>query len=355
MIFDQNQDGIALFDNEARYTKQNQAYKKLLGYSPEELKGKQPSFHIGEKAFAEINESLAKIGHFQGEVISDSKFGRKYLDLTVFTIPEIESQKVKFVGIKRDITERKITESRLKENEARLTEINKTKDKFFSIIAHDLRNPFNSLLGFSNMLLEEVEKYKDSDIKMYSEVINRNLDYTLSYINNLLEWSRLQTKNISFNPEECHLLTIVDEVLEVLSLQIQKKNITIEKTIFTDSCINADENMIKTVLLNLISNAIKFTNENGLIKIKSQYDNHHIRVSIIDNGIGISNEIADKLFKIEESVTSKGTNNEKGSGLGLILCKEFINLHKGKIGFEKEFTKGLSFWFSIPNEAPNHK
>lgn len=352
MIFDQNQDGIALFDNEARYTKQNQAYKKLLGYSPEELKGKQPSFHIGEKAFAEINESLAKIGHFQGEVISDSKFGRKYLDLTVFTIPEIESQKVKFVGIKRDITERKISESRLEENEARLAEINKTKDKFFSIIAHDLRNPFNSLLGFSNMLLEEVEKYKDSDIKMYSEVINRNLDYTLSYINNLLEWSRLQTKKISFKPEKCSLTILVEGVLEILSLQIQKKNIKIEKNIDEDLCMNADINMIKTVLLNLISNAIKFTNEKGEIKILSQQDENSIMVSVLDNGVGISDEIADKLFKIEESVTSRGTSNEKGSGLGLILCKEFINLHKGEIGFDKDYQQGSHFWFSIPNKAP---
>jgi len=351
MIFDNANEGIALFDKETRYCKENKAYEKLLGYSPSELKGKQPSFHLSDETFKEIKESLIKTGSFQGEIISDSIFGKKYLDLNMFSIPPIESQQTHFIGIKRDITERKIAEERLKENEARLEEINKTKDKFFSIIAHDLRNPFNSLLGFSNLLLEEVEKYKDSDIKMYSEVINRNLDFTMSYINNLLEWSRLQTKKISYKPEKINLLILTEGVLEILSLQVQKKNISIKIDIPKDTHIYADVNMIKTVLMNLISNAIKFTHENGEVKISSQRNDAEIKVSVIDNGTGINDDLADKLFKIDQTVSSKGTKNESGSGLGLILCKEFINLHKGEIGFDKDCKQGSHFWFNIPNKA----
>jgi len=348
MIFDNTNEGIALFDKEVRYCKENKAYEKLLGYTPSELKGKQPSFHLSDETFDKIEESLIKTGTFQGEIISDSNFGKKYLDLNIFSIPPIESQQTHFIGIKRDITERKTAEERLKENEARLAEINKTKDKFFSIIAHDLRNPFNSLLGFSNLLMEEVEKYKDSDIKMYSEVINRNLDFTMSYINNLLEWSRLQTKTIHFKRELSSLSVLTRRVLEILNLQAQKKNISIVNSIPKDSAVYVDVNMINSVLMNLISNAIKFTHENGQIEISCLQNSQYIEVSVKDNGVGITKENAEKLFKIEESVTSKGTKNEKGSGLGLILCKEFINLHKGEIGFNKNYKQGSHFWFRIP-------
>ncbi|MDP3441658.1 MAG: GAF domain-containing sensor histidine kinase [Ignavibacteria bacterium] len=225
---------------------------------------------------------------------------------------------------------------------------NKTKDKFFSIIAHDLRAPFNSLIGFSNLLMELVSGTIDKDVQKYSSIINEGLNKTYTYLNNLLEWSRLQTNKIEFRPTNFNVFDLTIEVKELLSLQAQNKEININISIPKQMQLYADINMIKVILINLISNAIKYSNLGNNITVSGKRINKRDKIFVEDNGVGMSQDSCHKLFKVEESFSTPGTNNEKGTGLGLVLCNEFIKKHNGQIEVKSEIGKGSVFWISLP-------
>ena len=195
-----------------------------------------------------------------------------------------------------------------------LTASNKSKDKLFSIIAHDLRTPFNSLIGFSDLLIEKTSQSTDKELHQYSSIINESLNRTYNYLNNLLEWSMLQTNRIEFAPSSFGLLDLVHEVQEILIAQVQNKKMEINIAIQKETKLFADRNMIKIVLINLISNAIKYSNENSRITISSNRINNQDMIFIEDNGVGMSKDSCEKLFKVEESFSTPGTNNEKGTG-----------------------------------------
>lgn len=225
---------------------------------------------------------------------------------------------------------------------------NDSKDKFFSIIAHDLKGPFSSLLGFSNMLIEEVDEGDLSNIKKYSSVLNSTLNKTYYFLVNLLDWSSSQTNRIDFAPKEFCFNELVDEVFQLLELQAHDKDIVLKKSLEHQIMISADRNMLNTVIRNLVSNAIKYSDK-GKIELKAYFVNSNLYCSIIDNGIGMTKEKMDTLFQISDIESIPGTNNEKGTGLGLILCKEFIEKHNGEIGVESNLGSGSIFWFRIPN------
>jgi signal transduction histidine kinase len=252
------------------------------------------------------------------------------------------------LGSTRVITERKKAEKELKEITKKLRESNATKDKFFSIVAHDLKNPFNALMGFSDLLEQEAKKTDNEKIKTYSSLISTTLSKSLDYLNNLLEWSRLQSDKIEFQPVQVNLLQLVRETVEILNVQSESKNISIKIDLPNDISIKADENMLKTVLLNLISNAIKYSYPDSSIILKGKREKGKVSFSVKDNGVGIKSEAREKLFLIEEASSTRGTNNEAGTGLGLILCKEFIMKHHGEIGAKSKYGKGSTFWFKIP-------
>ena len=258
-------------------------------------------------------------------------------------------------NLELEVEQRIIAEQSLKESEAKLNESNNTKDKFFSIIAHDLKSPFSAMLGFSNLLCEKFEKFDVNKQKKFLGALNSDLKKTYKLLENLLLWSQTQRGIIDFKPENNNLYLLSSETIDLLSQSSENKLISIVNEISEEIIIKADKDMLATILRNLISNAIKFTPRSGKISIsacskKDENNQNYMEVSVKDNGTGIDPNIKQKLFKITESVSTKGTEKEEGTGLGLILCKEFVKKHGGKIWVESEIGAGASFKFTIPGK-----
>jgi ligand-binding sensor domain-containing protein/signal transduction histidine kinase len=230
-----------------------------------------------------------------------------------------------------------------------LHELNASKDKFFSIIAHDLKSPFNTIIGFSEMQKEEIKSSDLSGIEEYAGLINTSAVQTLRLLENLLEWANSQTGKILFNPVQINLSELFSEEFIILNDMAVAKNIKLNSFLTDDLKIIADKNMIKTILRNLISNAIKFTHKNGKVEVKAMIINDKAEISVSDTGIGMTNETMAKLFRIDANLSTRGTENEKGTGLGLFLCKEFVEKHRGKIWAESESGKGSVFKLVLPS------
>lgn len=253
-----------------------------------------------------------------------------------------------YIGHCLDITERKNVEQALLQNENRLRELNATKDKFFSIIAHDLKSPFNGIIGFSNLLAIQVQENNYEGIEEYARVIQDSSLRAMELLENLMEWSRSQTGRMEFNPEFVEIVALINEVSKLLNDTAQQKSISISMELPQKIIVSADKAMITTVLRNLISNAVKFTNPGGKIVISAVQKPDELLVTICDNGVGMKNEVVEKLFHIDTNLSTTGTQNETGTGLGLILCAEFVKKHGGKIWAESEVEKGSKFHFTIP-------
>lgn len=236
----------------------------------------------------------------------------------------------------------------LKENERELKELNATKDKFFAIIAHDLKNPFSTLIGFSDLLLKRHKKYTvEKREKIYESIFNVSKQ-SYALLNNLLTWSRSQTGSISVSIEKLLLFNIIEENISLLSEIAKSKEIEIENRIDNKLLVMADKEMLDTIIRNLITNAVKFSYRRGKIIVSAALKANKVQVSIKDFGVGIKAENQKKIFNVAENYQQKGTEKEKGTGLGLILCKEFIEKQNGKIWVESQINKGSNFFFEIP-------
>ena len=242
----------------------------------------------------------------------------------------------------------KRAEEALKESESRLRELNATKDKFFSIIAHDLKSPFNNILGFSDILVGQIHEKDYESIKEYARIIQNSSQRAFSLLVNLLEWSRSQIGLIKFSPEYIEIGLLINQVAQLLIESAQLKSIEMFIELPSKVICFGDKEMISTILRNLISNALKFTNPGGRIVISAERSPDEILFSVSDNGVGMKKEAMWKLFRIDASSSAKGTSGEKGTGLGLILCKEFVEKHGGKIWAESEYGKGSTFSFTVP-------
>lgn len=225
----------------------------------------------------------------------------------------------------------------------KLKELNATKDKFFSIIAHDLRSPFTSLMGFSQYLYSSLATLKPEEVKSYCGHINDAAKKAYNLLENLLKWAQAQTGKLSINLEVSEFRELGAEVAALLETNIAEKNIEfvvdLEKNIFAV----IDRNMVDTVCRNLISNAKKFTREGGRIEFSIRREDDLIKISVKDNGCGMSPEALDNLFRIDQCVSTDGTNGEKGTGLGLVLCREFVEKNNGTLSVESEKNKGTTF------------
>lgn len=235
----------------------------------------------------------------------------------------------------------------LQEKTAKLEEINATKDKLFSVIAHDLKSPFSSILGMSNLLLDDTGNYDNEKSKKLLSYIQSSAKSTLTLTENLLSWAKSQTGQLKFEPTQIKLKEIVTEIMGIADSSAKLKDISVDTTQLPDIYVYADRNMLKSVLYNLISNAIKFTHANGKISITAAKDKNKFQVVISDTGIGMDEETKNKLFQIN-AASSRGTSNEDGSGLGLILCKEFVEKNGGEIWVDSEKGKGSNFYFTVP-------
>lgn len=253
-----------------------------------------------------------------------------------------------YIGSCTDINDQKeIEETILKLNEE-LKLLNSSKDKFFSIIAHDLKSPLSGLLGFTEILVEEFDDLQDEEKKEFighSYQATKNL---MALLENLLEWSRIRIGSVAFSPVKLDLDAIVEDIFSLFAQNARSKNIRLEKRVDKNICVLADKNMLKTILRNLISNGIKFTREGGTVAIFAEEQDNLIKITTQDSGIGISKENIEKLFRIDANHTTLGTNKERGTGLGLALCKELIEKNRGKIWVESELGKGTKFILTLP-------
>lgn len=248
-----------------------------------------------------------------------------------------------------DITVNKENEKMLKENEIKLQELNSTKDKFFSIIGHDLKNPFTVLKSSSELLSVYLEKNDLAKSKAKAAMISNASNHGYALLENLLVWAKSQTGGLRFEPQKLNFKNSVSETIKEIEDHALEKNIAIINEIPEDLILLADENLLSVVFRNLITNAIKFTHSGGSITITAISDKDNVEVAVIDTGIGIPKEHQYKLFRLDVNFSRVGTANEASTSLGLILCKEFIEKHKGKIWVESDTNKGSEFRFTIPH------
>jgi len=410
-------DAIVMIDSDGLITFWNPSAEKMFGYTSEEAIGNNMHLLIApeqyhnqfSKAFP-IFQKTGK-GNVVGKTIELNAKRKDNVEIAVeLSLSAIEIQgKWNAVGIMRDITERKRHEQEIKElnesleikvkqrtselndalkvieesnfelkelndsivDEARkliqlneklaiseneLKIANQTKDKFFSIIAHDLRNPIGSMRNVLEILLQYFQQMTNEEIIKMISMLYESSNRTFELLENLLQWSRVQTNRIEFSPDNSILFYNIEKCVNIVAPIAKDKDITINTNISKDIIANYDNYFVDTILRNLLTNAIKFTHKGGIIEIGAKkllnndltQSENFIEIYIKDNGVGMSKDIMDKLFKIDQNVTMPGTAKEKGTGIGLILSKEFVEKHGGRIWVESELGQGSIFHFTLP-------
>lgn len=336
--------GLQLAYNDSLYTQQKtSSILEMQTRFETEAKEKEIQLLKKDKEISDLEVDRHKI--IQKYLLLSSVL---FLSLTlVILVSQRRKRKTNFLLSQKN-NELEVTNQKLIESEQNLIETNATKDKFFSIIAHDLKNPFNALLGFSELLEKNYDSYTKDEVKEYINVIYESSQSLFKLLDNLLQWSRTQTGSISYKPEQFELLPIINQEVSYLQLNADKKKITVRTQVKKSITAYADKNIISSVIRNLVNNAIKFTNTNGRVEISAKEVSNFIEVSITDSGIGIDYANLDSLFQLNNSISSKGTANEEGTGLGLLLCKEFVEMNNGKIWATSIKGEGSTFYFTIP-------
>ncbi len=349
VLMDNIPDSIYFKDDDSRFITINKKQADILGVSNAlDAKGKtdfdyfetghaQSAFEDEQKIIKDglpLVCKLEKIKHSNGEY--------RYVTATKVPFKNEKGEITGIAGISRDVTEMYLAEEKVKRYADELDLLNKTKDKFFSIIAHDLKNPFNAITGFSNYLLTDFQEIEESEKLEIIERIHKVSQFAYNLLENLLIWSKSQTGRIDFRPQKADLSEIINKNVSELQLLADKKSITLKAEAAEGIFAVIDKNMIDTVIRNLIMNAIKFTYHRGEVFIGLKGYGNSTVINIKDNGMGIPQKTLNKLFKLDEHITTVGSDREKGSGLGLILCKEFIDYHKGSISVESTPGKGTN-------------
>ncbi len=343
-------------DKNATIKTVNNATLNLLGFGSEDLIGQPVTKVLSEEIVSIAN--LKNLKELESIVDIETRYKTKSgsevpvsFSASVLKNSFGELEGVIFVG--KDIRERKEAEAKineyiakLKQSELSLKELNASKDKFFSIIAHDLRNPFSAVLGFSEILSNDVKQLSKEEIEEFASHLYKQSKTIFDLLENLLTWSRVQTGRMQYNPANFSISQCIENVADVYESVAQKKGIVIEYC-KDEEIVFADEDMIFTVIRNLVSNAIKFTKPGGKICVELKKQNDFIELIVADTGIGVSGNDIEKLFKIDIQHSTIGTGDEKGTGLGLILCKELVTLNGGKISVESKLGQGTKFFFTV--------
>ena len=342
------------------YTRAND-YKKALYYkdqyieindfiraeeNTQQLLETQTRYVIDRKEI-QIEKLLADSKQRERELENQKKFRNILMALIILSLVIAALVLYLYISKRRSNKILQTANNTVQQQNAELQELNATKDKFFSIISHDLKGPLNSLTSFSGLLINHFNSLSKEDIQTLAKDLDKSLKNLFALLENLLEWSRSQTGNIEFKPEKFDLNAVVIENIELLRGQAQAKSIALEQTSNETTMVYAHRNSINTVIRNLVSNAIKFTPTGGRITLDIKPDGDHVVTSISDTGVGMSPEIISKLFRIDTKHSTKGTANEKGTGLGLILCREFVEKNGGRIWVTSKPEQGSVFSFSL--------
>ncbi|MCX6220353.1 MAG: PAS domain S-box protein [Bacteroidia bacterium] len=332
----------------------NKAYCDLLGYEEHEL-SKLKWRDITHPDDIQGNQKIidriisGEMDSFQWEKRYIHKKGHTiWVHINITLERDKAGAPLYFITSVVDITEKKQNEEEIMRKNEELTLINAEKDKFFSVITHDLRGPFNSIMGFTQLLYEMVNGKDSPEIIEYADIILKSSEKAMDLLNNLMEWTRSQTGRMKYNPEYFELNVFLQPILHLFDEIAGQKSISVTKNLPASAPVFADKAMIGTIFRNLISNALKFTHEGGEITISAEFSHNNLTVAVRDNGIGIPKESIQRLFRIDQNFSTQGTSKESGTGLGLILCKEFVDKNKGEIWVESEEGKGSTFYFTIP-------
>lgn len=371
-LFKKTSDAIYVLDENGLIITVNQSFERLTGYNLSELRGQSISKFI----YPESQETIKKMleanddnGLKQYDIYFANKNGQKRTALVRSNSIYTDKQITGYQALATDITDRKITEAKLettvqllenkaaelaktnellKLSEEQLRDLNVGKDRFFSIISHDLRNPFHSLLSIADMFANDYESLTKEEMNTFTNHLNTAVKNLYKLIENLLQWANIQNGKMVYKFTKICLFDLVETVIVILKTSAISKSIQLINKTQEDLIVYADFNSINSVMQNLISNAIKFTNSGGSVTISTILKGKMVEIVVEDTGVGMSGVVLEKIFKIEVHHTTKGTANEPGTGLGLILCKEMVEHNGGTIRAESELGKGSRFIFTLP-------
>ncbi len=332
----------------------NPKFTEVTGYTAEEAIGQNTRIlNAGNKPNSEYQELWSKImsgQNWHGIFLNKKKNGDLFWESAVISpVKNAEGTLTHFLAVKEDITERIKSEQELKLKNEELVKLNAEKNKFFSIISHDLRGPLGGFMGLTEMLTEESQDFTEDEKKEAISALNDLAHNTFKLLENLLEWAQMDRGVLTFNPEKIDLKTAVTECVKIAAESARVKDIEIVSELADEPEVFADNNMLHTVIRNLLSNAIKFTPVGGKVFVSAETaENKPIVISVKDTGIGMNDEIRNNIFRIDVKTKRPGTQGEPSTGLGLLLCKEFIERHGGEIRVESEEGKGSIFSFTLP-------
>jgi PAS domain S-box-containing protein len=358
-LFERSGDAILIINN-GKFIDCNQATVNMLHYTnkkdllnthPSELSPEiQPDGRLSLEKADEMMQLALEKGSYRFEWNHKKGDGEIFpVEVLLTAISSEENHHILYT-VWRDITNRKNSELQLKKYSEELKALNDIKDKFFSIISHDLRGPFQGFLGVTSLLVSEIETLSKDEIKELGEALNVSLRKQFDLLNTLLEWARLQTGDLFLKFEDINLKKNINEVIQFFELVASQKGIKLLNDVNNNISVFADKNTLSLVIRNLISNGIKFTNQMGFIKVSAFIKDKFVIATFEDNGVGISQDIIEKLFKIETHYSTEGTSKESGTGLGLLLCREIVHKFGGDIWVESEVNKGSKFSISIPTK-----
>jgi len=348
ILFETISDVVCILDINKNILEINQPGCDLFEYHRNDILGMSITSFVHPEDIdysSKFMDQLDKQGSYkmyEGRIITKSgKLKWIQVNSSVF---EIKNKKIGSLDIIREITEKKKAESDLKA-------LNATKDKFFSIISHDLRNPFSTIIGFSELIKEKLKHNEYDRIDEMVSLVNETALQGDKLLSNLLEWSNSQSGKQIFSPKLHNLFDIIKPILDLYKNTSAQKGISLINKIPPDYSVFADTNMLQTIIRNLISNALKFTPSGGSVTLSATVTNNHNVITICDTGVGINEVDLANIFKIGHQFSTSGTNNEKGTGLGLLLCKEFTERHKGELTVTSDLKKGSCFNIIFPTKS----
>lgn len=354
-IFEKSYEAHILFNDQNRVVDFNKAALEMFRYEADEFRRMHPSefspefqedgassMVLAEKYIKEVFEK----GQVRFEWLHKRATGEVfYCDITLVRF-DLEDDLLWFSSI-RDISERKLMEKKLEKTNREMKNAIETKDKFLSLIGHDLRTPFNTILGFSSLIYDNYDAYSEEKRKKFIKMIHDSALKGNELLSNLLQWSRLQSNKIQYHPEMLDSMDFIEGIIDSVRMMASQKDISVELGCMDHGRLFADRNMLSTIMRNLLSNAIKFSREGSKVMLNCRRKLKAIEFEVKDQGIGMSKEQIEAIFN-DRLRSSPGTNNEGGTGLGLKLVKEFVHVHKGEMDIESEMDKGTRFRFSIP-------
>ncbi len=356
---------VIILDEDGNFEWVNNSFTRVYGYTLDQFIQERGKNMLEGSHNPEIKDILAKCCdsgktvRYQTETM-DKDGNVIWTQSTLTPVLNSDKQIIRFVAVDTDITAVKKAQDIVNTQKAeielqrdQLEKANITKDKFFSIIAHDLKNPFHSIMGFTDLLIKNYNDFEDTKKKEFLGLINESSQYANNLLDNLLHWSRTQTDSIKYSPIKFDLHSLVNEIQHMLHGNAEKKQLAVLNLVPEASYVYADKNMIHTVFRNLVSNSIKFTPAEGTISVEAVPEEEFIHIIVKDNGVGIPLDKHGKLFSFGEFHSTSGTAGEPGTGLGLIICFEFIKKHGRELSFSSESGKGTSFTFDLASQEPS--